>query len=60
VGDAGCEPDDAGVNTLRNLRERWRYLAWFDVKRARLWQGVICVGVVAVMGVILGLLMWSL
>jgi len=48
------------VNTLRNLRERWRYLAWFDVKRARLWQGVICVGVVAVMGVILGLLMWSL
>ena len=39
------------------LRERWRYLAWFDVKRARLWHGVICVGVVV--GVILGLLMWA-
>lgn len=36
----------------------WRTLDWFDVKRARLWQGVVCVGVVA--GVILGLLMWSL
>ncbi|WP_260763172.1 hypothetical protein [Mycobacterium sp. SMC-4] len=24
----------------------WRHLAWFDVKRARLWQGVICTGVV--------------
>lgn len=38
---------------------RARYLAWFDVKRARLWQSVICVGVVAVMGVILGLLIWA-
>lgn len=45
---------------LNSLRERWRTLAWFDVKRARLWQSVVCVGVVAVMGVILGLLMWAL
>lgn len=45
---------------LMNLRERWRTLDWFEVRRARLWQGVICVGVVAVWGVILGLLMWSL
>lgn len=36
----------------------WRTLDWWGVRRARLWQGVICVGVV--MGVILGLLMWSL
>ena len=26
---------------------RWRYLAWFDVNRARLWQGV-CVALVVV------------
>ena len=45
---------------LKSLRERWRYLAWFDVKIARLWQSVVCVGVVAVMALILGLLMWSL
>lgn len=37
---------------------RWRTLGLFEVYRARLWQGVICVGVVA--GVILGLLAWSL
>jgi len=26
------------------IRERWRTLAWFDVKQARLWQSVVCVG----------------
>ena len=35
---------------------RWRTLGLFEVYRARLWQSVICVGV---MGVILGLLMWA-
>ena len=24
------------------FRERWRTLAWFDVKIARLWQSVVC------------------
>lgn len=33
---------------------RWRYLAWFDVKRARLWQGVICAGVVLAFALIVG------
>lgn len=28
---------------------RWRYLAWFDVHRAGLWQGVVYVGVMAVL-----------
>lgn len=42
---------------LTDLVWWWRTLDWFDVRRARLWQSVICVGVV---GVILGLLMWSL
>ena len=37
----------------------WRTLDWWGVRRARLWQGVVCVGVVAVWGVILGLLMWA-
>ncbi len=42
---------------LTDLVWWWRTLSWFEVRRARLWQGVICVGVV---GVILGLLMWAL
>ncbi|MGB0971746.1 MAG: hypothetical protein ACPGVG_12400 [Mycobacterium sp.] len=29
--------------------DRWRYLAWFDVKRADLWEAVVYVGVMAVL-----------
>lgn len=39
---------------------RWRYLAWFDVKRARLWQGVfvalVVVAAVAVATVVVAAL----
>lgn len=45
---------------LAELREWWRTLDWWGVRRARLWQGVICVGVVAVMALVLGLIVWAL
>ena len=48
------------VTGLDGLVWWWRTLDWWGVRRARLWQSVVCVGVVAAMGVILGLLMWSL
>lgn len=39
---------------------RWRTLAWFDVKRARLWQGVCCLLVITVFAGIFGLLLAAL
>lgn len=37
---------------------RWRTLSWYDVHRARLWQGVICAGVVLTFALIVGVV-WA-
>ena len=46
--------------TIQGLAWWWRTLDWWGVRRARLWQGVICVGVVAAMAVVYGLIVCAL
>lgn len=38
---------------------RWRTLGLYDIHRARMWQGVICTGVVAAFVGIIALIMWA-